>query len=377
MSAFPQIQAEGSPDPLLASAAFEACAESLAIVAKGRVLYANRAFARTFGFLNAFELQGRLLCDFLSPECLFNAAAPAPKTGFASTCGEGTHLAVSCAGFRIAGTDYLIINARDIRQQKQAEQHVRESQTLETIGRLVGGVAHDFNNLLTGIMLYCDLLIAGLRSDPRLSHHAEEIRSASKHGANLIQQLLAVARNRVPQAHSQSLNHVIAGMHELLTRLIGENIELRMDLSESLGQVEIDPGQAQQIILNLVLNSRDAMPNGGRITLQTRNGVELLPAAPNDKPRLAPCIELTVTDTGVGMDEETRSRVLELFFTTKRHGNGLGLSTVHQIVEQHGGTVTLQSAPGRGTRVVIRLPRLEGESHLFPENLIAKRGDPQ
>src|SRR6266581_505590 len=360
MSAFPQIQAEGSPDPLLASAAFEACAESLAIVAKGRVLYANRAFARTFGFLNAFELQGRLLCDFLSPECLFNAAAPAPKTGFASTCGEGTHLAVSCAGFRIAGTDYLIINARDIRQQKQAEQHVRESQTLETIGRLVGGVAHDFNNLLTGIMLYCDLLIAGLRSDPRLIH-----------------QLLAVARNRVPQAHSQSLNHVIAGMHELLARLIGENIELKMDLAESLGRVQIDPGQTQQIILNLVLNSRDAMLNGGRITLQTRNGVELLPAPSNNKPRLAPCIELTVTDTGVGMDEDTRSRVLELFFTTKRHGNGLGLSTVHQIVVQHGGTVTLQSAPGRGTRVIIRLPRLEDESRLVPENLIAKRGDPQ
>src|SRR5947209_11062732 len=140
MSAFPQIQAEGSPDPLLASAAFEACAESLAIVAKGRVLYANRAFARTFGFLNAFELQGRLLCDFLPPECLFNAAAPAPKTGFASTCAEGMHLTVSCAGFRLAGTDYLIINARDIREQKQAEQHARESQKLETIGRLVGGV---------------------------------------------------------------------------------------------------------------------------------------------------------------------------------------------------------------------------------------------
>jgi signal transduction histidine kinase len=280
MSAFPQIQGERSPDPLLASAAFEACAESLAIVAKGRVLYANGAFARTFGFLNTFELQGRLLSDFLPPECLFNAAAPAPKIGFTSTCGEGTHLAVSCAGFRVAGTDYLIINTRDIGEQKQAEQHLRESGKLETIGRLVGGVAHDFNNLLTGIMLYCDLLIAGLRSDPRLSHHAEEIRSASKHGATLIQQLLAVARNRVPQAHSRSLNHVIAGMHELLVRLIGENIELRMDLAESLGRVQIDPGQAQQIILNLVLNSRDAMPNGGRITLQTRNGVELLPAPP-------------------------------------------------------------------------------------------------
>ena len=252
-----------------------------------------------------------------------------------------------------------------------------ESQKLETIGRLVGGVAHDFNNLLTGIMLYCDLLIADLRSDSRLSHYAEEIRSASKHGANLIQQLLAVARNRVPRAHSQSLNHVIAGMHELLARLIGENIELRMDLAESLGQVQIDPGQAQQIILNLVLNSRDAMPSGGRITLQTRNGVALLPAPSNNKPRRAPCIELTVTDTGMGMDEETRSRVLELFFTTKRHGSGLGLSTVHQIVEQHGGTVTLQSAPGRGTRVIIRLPRLEDESSLVPENLITQRGDPQ
>src|SRR2546425_4344726 len=312
MSAFPQIQAEGSPDPLLASAAFEACGESLAIVAKGGVLYANRAFARTFGFLNTFELQGRLLSDFLPPGCLFNAAALAPKTGFVSTCGDGMHLAVSCAGFRVAATDYLIINTRDIREQKQAEQHVRESQKLETIGRLVGGVAHDFNNLLTGIMLYCDLLIAGLRSDPRLSHHAEEIRSASKHGANLIQQLLAVARNRVPQAHSQSLNHVIAGMHELLARLIGENIELKMDLAESLGRVQIDPGQAQQIILNLVLNSRDAMLNGGPNNFPTRDRGGVLSAPAHNQPRPSSLHYLPGPPTGVGMDEDTRSRVLEL-----------------------------------------------------------------
>src|SRR2546428_11069928 len=130
MSAFPQIQAEGSPDPLLASAAFEACAESLAIVAKGRVLYANRAFARTLGFLNAFELQGRLLCDFLPPECLFNAAAPAPKTGFASTCAEGMHLTVSCAGFRLAGPEYLIIHPPAIRgREKTGEQYGQAQKT--------------------------------------------------------------------------------------------------------------------------------------------------------------------------------------------------------------------------------------------------------
>src|SRR5207249_1248224 len=157
MSAFPQIQAEGSPDPLLASAAFEACGESLAIVAKGRVLYANRAFARTFGFLNTFELQGRLLSDFLPPGCLFNAAALAPKTGFVSTCGDGMHLAVSCAGFRVAATDYVIINTQDIRKQKQAEQHVPESQKLETIVRFLSEVAHGSTSLLAGIVRYRDV----------------------------------------------------------------------------------------------------------------------------------------------------------------------------------------------------------------------------
>src|SRR2546425_4568912 len=128
MSAFPQIQAEGSPDPLLASAAFEACGESLAIVAKGRVLYANRAFARTFGFLNTLELQGRLLSDFLPPGCLFNAAVMAAKTRFVSTCGDGMHLAVSCAGFRVAAPAYFLVDTRDIRDQKIDEDYQRKSQ---------------------------------------------------------------------------------------------------------------------------------------------------------------------------------------------------------------------------------------------------------
>src|SRR5438309_1308350 len=385
----PQPNSPTPPDLSLLFAAVEALPASVAIIESGFVLYANPTWIQKFGYADPLQLQGRIPVEIISERFLSNSstadpgwknstvACSAAESAHAHQNGSRTHFEIASAGFRMRGKEFQVISTHDVTLQEQDERQARESQKMEAIGRLVGGIAHDFNNLLTGMMLYCDLLMAGLRSDPRLSHHAEEIRSASKHGANLIQQLLAVARNRVPHAHSQSLNHVIAGMHELLTRLIGENIELRMDLSESLGQVQIDPGQAQQIILNLVLNSRDAMPNGGRITLQTRNGVELLPAAPNDKPRLAPCIELTVTDTGLGMDEDTRSRGLELFFTTKRHGNGLGLSTVHQIVEQHGGTVTLQSAPGRGTRVIIRLPRLEDESRLVPENLIAKRGDTQ
>ena len=275
------------------------------------------------------------------------------------------HLAVSCAGFRVAGRDFSIISTRDISEQRQAEQLLCESQKLEAIGRLVGGVAHDFNNLLTGIMLYCDLLLAGLQTDPRLRHHAEEIRSASKHGATLIQQLLAVARNRAPQAKALSFNDVITGMHGLLVRLIGESVRLSSDLAEDLGQIQLDPGQAQQIILNLVLNSRDAMPQGGEIILQTRNRVALLRGRSNAQPAITSCVELTVADTGTGMDEETRSRIFEPFFTTKRNGNGIGLNTAYHIIQQQGGTVTLESAPGRGTRAIIRLPRLEDDSQLF------------
>jgi len=244
-----------------------------------------------------------------------------------------------------------------------AEQRLREAQKLEAIGRLVSGVAHDFNNLLTGIVLCSDLLLAGLEKDNRLRRYAQEIRAAGAQGAGLIQQLMAVARPRTVEAHWLSCNEIIAEMRNLLSRLIGENIELITELADNLALVKMDKTQIEQIVLNLVLNARDAMPDGGRITVCTRNCQELA-ANSSAEPNSRRHIELEIRDTGCGMDAETRSRVFEPFFTTKKpgKGTGLGLSTVIGIAQQQQGTVEIESAPGLGTRVVVRLLGIAADS---------------
>jgi signal transduction histidine kinase len=232
---------------------------------------------------------------------------------------------------------------------------------METIGRLVSGVAHDFNNLLTGIVLCSDLLLAGLEKSSRLHRYAEEIRTASAQGAGMIQHLLAVAKQQRLEPTLLLFNHVIVSMRDLLTRLIGENVELFTELAEDLRPVRIDPAEAQEVILNLVLNARDAMPNGGQITLSTRNrsaGIGEHSPASLFHPAV---MEFAVRDTGTGMDAETRARVFEPFFTTKRSGKGtgLGLATVYRVVKQAGGTIEIESEPGNGTRIIIRLPAAE------------------
>jgi two-component system cell cycle sensor histidine kinase/response regulator CckA len=244
-----------------------------------------------------------------------------------------------------------------------SERQLRESQKMEAIGRLVGGVAHDFNNLLTGMVLCSELLLAGLEKDSRLRHYAEEIRLAGAQGAALIQQLLAVARQRAVAPRWLSLNEVIADMHGLLARLIGENTEVASELADDLGLVKMDPAQVQQIILNLVLNARDAMPEGGRIVLVTRNCLKWRGKSGGPGER-GSWVEFAVSDTGCGMDSKTRSRLFEPFFTTKKpgQGNGLGLATVHSIVKHEGGSIEVKSKPGKGTRVVVYLPRAEPES---------------
>lgn len=193
------------------------------------------------------------------------------------------------------------------------EQQLRDAHKMEAIGRLVGGVAHDFNNLLTGIVLCSELILAGLEADSRLRRFAEEIRKAGEQGSGLIQQLMAVARQRAVEPCLLNLNDVVSDVRNLLSRLIGENIELVTELADDLGLVRMDPAQVQQIILNLVLNARDAMPAGGRIIINTRNC---------DRPKLEreanhqfddAWVSLAVNDSGCGMDAETRARILSLF----------------------------------------------------------------
>jgi signal transduction histidine kinase len=223
---------------------------------------------------------------------------------------------------------------------------------------LVGGVAHDFNNLLTGMMLYCDLLIGELGKDTRSHRHAQEMRMAGENGAALVQQLLNITRPPPAESHHSSVNDVVIGIQDLLTRLIGENIVLNTSLASDLGAVEMEPAQVQQILLNLVLNARDAMPAGGRITLSTRNrsDVPAVGIASN-----AHWVELTVTDTGCGMAPDTLDLAFDPFFTTKKSGrsSGLGLATARRLVNLQGGSITAESEPGKGTRISLRLPRIE------------------
>jgi CheY-like chemotaxis protein/two-component sensor histidine kinase len=203
-------------------------------------------------------------------------------------------------------------------------------------------------------MLYSDLIKAGLSSESRLTGYIDEIRMASEHGGALIQQLLAVAKRQVVEPRVLSLNEIVSGMQNLLARLIGEHIEFLTDLDPALWAVKMDPAQVQQILLNLVINARDAMPEGGRIMVDTRN----LPASPGNS---ASCVELSVEDNGCGMSSETLAHVYEPFFTTKatEQGNGLGLTTVHGIVRESGGSIEITSQPEIGTRVTVHMPPAE------------------
>jgi len=236
-----------------------------------------------------------------------------------------------------------------------------QTQRWEAVGRLTGGVVHDFNNLLTGVMLYCDLLLSTLDVRDRRRRYADEIRSAIVQATGLVRQLLVFARPQATPIRLLSLNEVAGAMRDLLTRLIGESIVLELRLDPELGAVKVDQTQIQQILLNLVLNARDALPDGGRITVETSN-CRFQPVAGTIAPSALPafpCVLLVVGDNGHGMDAETRQHLFEPFFTTKNagQGTGLGLTTVRTIVTTNRGLIHFESELGRGTRVMILLPR--------------------
>ncbi|MGH7486457.1 MAG: two-component system sensor histidine kinase NtrB, partial [bacterium] len=248
--------------------------------------------------------------------------------------------------------------ARDITERKQLEEQLRHAQKMEAVGRLTAGVAHDFNNLLTVINGYADLTLRELVPGSPSRRKVDEVRKAGEQAAALTRQLLAIGRKQVTQPRVIDLNAVVKRNSNILRRVIGEDVEFVLALDPALGAVKADEGQIEQILLNLTVNSRDAMPKGGRLTIETRNG--FLEDGSNSESRVV----LAVADTGCGMDADTQSRVFEPFFTTKEtgRGTGLGLSIVYGIVKQSGGALRLFSEPGKGTRLEIYLPRVEEQA---------------
>jgi nitrogen-specific signal transduction histidine kinase len=255
---------------------------------------------------------------------------------------------------------------QEITERRRLEEPLRQSQKMEAIGRLAGGIAHDFNNLLQVISGYSDMLLRRLTRQHTLCRYVQEIKNVSEQGAVLTRQLMTVSRKPSFQAQVLDLGGIIGNIIPILRRLLGEDIELIASVAPGLGQVTADPGQLEQVILNLAVNARDAMPQGGRLILEAVN-VEFDAPLASRRGGMAPgeYVQLAVSDTGSGMDTETQTHIFEPFFTTKEpgKGTGLGLFTVYGIVNQSGGHMQVESTPGVGTTFTIHLPRVDAPIH--------------
>jgi PAS domain S-box-containing protein len=355
----------------------ENAADMIAVVGiDGRRIYNSPSYAKVLGYAPE-ELEDTPGLDQVHPDDrhLVEEAAKVARTGgvgqrieYRMRHKDGSWRLLESTASTIRNNkgevEKLIIVNRDISGRRHLEEQFRQAQKMEAIGRLSGGVAHDFNNLLGVMIGYAEFLQDHLKEekDP-LRQSVDEILKAGRRAASLTRQLLAFSRQQVLDPKVLDLDMVISDMSKMLLRLIREDIELSTLLEKDLGKVKADQGQVEQVILNLVVNARDAMPQGGKLLIQTENVVldEIFVRQYPYPVKQGPYICLTVADNGVGMDAETRARAFEPFFTTKEKGKGtgLGLSMVYGIVKQSGGYIDIHSSPGAGTTFKIYLPRTD------------------
>jgi len=346
----------------------------LLIDAEARVTYISPSSARHLGW-NPEQIVGRSVFDFLHPDDRDLAGhrmaeALARPGGLVTAELRFLHADGSWRILEGAAVNHIaepavgaiLINARDITDRRRLEEQLRQAQKMEAVGQLAGGVAHDFNNLLTAILGYCNLMLDELPREDPLRGDLEEIHSAGERAAALTRQLLAFSRRQMLQPQMVDMNTIVQQLEKLLRRLISEDVELTTVLAPSLMKVRVDPAAIEQILVNLAVNARDAMPLGGRLTIETAN-VELDPAytMAHVAVRAGRYAMLAVSDTGEGMDESTRARVFEPFFTTKEQGKGtgLGLATVYGMVKQSGGYIWVYSEPEHGTTFKVYLPHAD------------------
>src|SRR5438094_160078 len=339
----------------------------------GEVTSLNPAFEEMTGFPPA-EWVGRPFEAFVHPDDvplaldLFGRVLqgePRPTIQFRILTRAGTYRVAefsATAQLRDGRLTGILGIGRDVTERLGLEQQLRQAQKMEAVGRLAGGIAHDFNNILTAITGHADLLLEDLgHHDPRRAD-VDEIRRSAERAAGLTRQLLAFSRQQVLQPKVVDLNALVLDMDKLLRRLIGEDVELATVLDPTLGHVTADPGQLEQVIVNLAVNARDAMPQGGKLTLETRNiDLDSSYTLEHSLVKPGPYVQLTVSDSGIGMDEETQAHAFEPFFTTKPRGQGtgLGLAMVYGTVKQSGGFIWVYSEPGRGATFKIYLPRVD------------------
>jgi two-component system cell cycle sensor histidine kinase/response regulator CckA len=350
----------------------------------GTLVDMNTAAERLFGYSRE-EALGRELAGLIIPDelradhrlAIARQASDRPsriigrRLELEALRADGTRFPIELSVSRIASSDgtRFIAWIRDLTERRRSEDalrlseaQLRQAQKMEAVGRLAGGVAHDFNNVLTAIFGYADLLLESLDDEDSRRTDVEEIKRAAHRAAGLTRQLLAFSRKQVMQPRQVNLNQIIENLETLLLKLIGQEIVLQIDAAPSLWDVRADPGQIEQVLMNLASNARDAMPEGGRLTIATANE-DLRPDDSKAFLGIEPgrFVRLTVADTGHGVPADVRAHIFEPFFTTKEQGKGtgLGLATVYGIVKQSGGWVYLDEAPPSGTSFRIYLPRVD------------------